>query len=358
MFGPRARPTDAARLRKGRRVIAGIQALLTMSILYALPAALAAQPQSTPCQFYQNTVTQEYIAQLNDYGALEAQETLVSAAISSAVAGYGLEVATRSSFAAQVPTDFVVLRCFSCTRQTPPDSPAEVLAAAGAAAMCHGSEEDVRGFVNANTTTEIKAVRVNKEYRKVQLLETRGGGHKLQKAASKRTMNEPTRELFGLRKEAPLLVDDLGVRELWDRGFKGQGVKVGIFDTGLSSTKLTNVKERINWTHEPKNTDSVGHGTFVAGVISGTDAKCPGIAPEAELFVFRMFTGEQLSFTSWYLDAFNYALFKGIHVLNLSTGGPDFQDLPFVDKVQELAANGIILVRRALLISRSKTLLD
>ncbi|RLN54864.1 hypothetical protein BBJ29_002463 [Phytophthora kernoviae] len=51
-----------------------------------------------------------------------------------------------------------------------------------------------------------------------------------------------------------------------------------------------------------------------------------------------------LSFTSWYLDAFNYALFKRIQVLNLSTGGPDFQDLPFVDKVQELAANGIILV--------------
>ncbi|OWZ09222.1 Membrane-bound transcription factor site-1 protease, partial [Phytophthora megakarya] len=136
----------------------------------------------------------------------------------------------------------------------------------------------------------------------------------------------------------------IGHMNRWERGFKGQGVKVGIFDTGLSSSKLANVKERINWTHEPKNTDLVGHGTFVAGVISGTDAKCPGIAPEAELFVFRMFTGEQLSFTSWYLDAFNYALFKKIHVLNLSTGGPDFQDLPFVDKVQELAANGIILV--------------
>lgn len=89
----------------------------------------------------------------------------------------------------------------------------------------------------------------------------------------------------------------------------------------------------------------MGHGTFVAGVISGTNSQCPGIAPEAELFVFRTFTEEQLSFTSWYLDAFNYALFKRIHVLNLSTGGPDFQDIPFVEKVRELVANDIILVR-------------
>lgn len=104
-------------------------------------------------------------------------------------------------------------------------------------------------------------------------------------------------------------------------------MKIGIFDTGLSSSQLTNVEERINWTHEPKNTDSVCHGTFVAGVISGTNAKCPGLAPEAKLFVFRMFTDAHFSFTSWYLDAFNYALFKNLHVLNLSTGRTRFSGL-------------------------------
>uniref|UniRef100_H3HCV8 subtilisin n=1 Tax=Phytophthora ramorum TaxID=164328 RepID=H3HCV8_PHYRM len=229
-------------------MIAGITALLMMSLLSVVPLASAAQPQS-----------KEYIAQLSAYDVLETQEQIVSSRMSSAASVFGLEIAGRSPFARQTPTDFV--------------------------------------------------------------------GHQLKTVGSKRAVNEPARELFGLRQEPTLLVDDLGVRELWERGYKGQGVK-----------------ERINWTHEPKNEDSVGHGTFVAGVVSGTDAKCPGIAPEAELFVFRMFTAEQLSFTSWYLDAFNYALFKGIHVLNLSTGGPDFQDLPFVDKVKELAANGIILV--------------
>jgi len=41
----------------------------------------------------------------------------------------------------------------------------------------------------------------------------------------------------------------------------------------------------------------------------------------------------QVSYTSWFLDAFNYAIMKKINVLNLSIGGPDFMDHPFVDKV-------------------------
>lgn len=35
---------------------------------------------------------------------------------------------------------------------------------------------------------------------------------------------------------------------------------------------------------------------------------------------------------------------KKVHVLNLSIGGPDFMDQPFVDKVWELTANGIIMI--------------
>lgn len=50
------------------------------------------------------------------------------------------------------------------------------------------------------------------------------------------------------------------------------------------------------------------------------------------------------SYTSWFLDAFNYAIYKRVHILNLSIGGPDFRDEPFLDKVRECAANGIIIV--------------
>lgn len=42
----------------------------------------------------------------------------------------------------------------------------------------------------------------------------------------------------------------------------------------------------------------------------------------------------QVSYTSWFLDAFNYAMATGMNVVNLSIGGPDYLDQPFVEKVR------------------------
>ncbi|XP_058460840.1 membrane-bound transcription factor site-1 protease isoform X2 [Malaya genurostris] len=132
---------------------------------------------------------------------------------------------------------------------------------------------------------------------------------------------------------------------LWGMGVTGKGVKVAVFDTGLSKNHphFKSVKERTNWTNEKTLDDGVSHGTFVAGIIASSK-ECLGFAPDAELHVYRVFTNNQVSYTSWFLDAFNYAILKKINVLNLSIGGPDFLDQPFVDKVLELSANKVIMV--------------
>lgn len=121
---------------------------------------------------------------------------------------------------------------------------------------------------------------------------------------------------------------------LWGMGITGRGIKVAVFDTGLAKSHphFKRIKERTNWTNEKSLDDGVSHGTFVAGVIS-SHKECLGFAPDAELHIFRVFTNNQVSYTSWFLDAFNYAILKKINVLNLSIGGPDFLDQPFVDKV-------------------------
>jgi len=177
------------------------------------------------------------------------------------------------------------------------------------------------------------------------------------------------------------------------RGLRGQGVKVAIFDTGLHAQHphFTRVVERINWTDDHQLSDGIGHGTFVAGVVCSSNPDCPGWAPGADLYTFRVFTNKQVhralgglvggvpasrelrlvvvlllrvkffercffpqfsfvfdglkvSYTSWFLDAFNYAMARGIDVLNLSIGGPDHADRPFVEKVWEMTASGIIVV--------------
>ncbi|XP_005107775.1 membrane-bound transcription factor site-1 protease [Aplysia californica] len=150
-----------------------------------------------------------------------------------------------------------------------------------------------------------------------------------------------------LRAVPKQIVSALQAEMLWGLGYTGAGVKVAIFDTGLATDhphfKRGRLKDRTNWTNEKTLDDGLGHGTFVAGVIA-SHKECLGFAPDADIFVFRVFTNNQVSYTSWFLDAFNYAILKKIDVLNLSIGGPDFMDHPFVDKVWELTANKVIMV--------------
>ncbi|XP_012076700.1 subtilisin-like protease SBT6.1 isoform X2 [Jatropha curcas] len=137
-----------------------------------------------------------------------------------------------------------------------------------------------------------------------------------------------------------------GADVLWAKGYTGAKVKMAIFDTGIRSDHphFRNIKERTNWTNEDTLNDNLGHGTFVAGVVAGQDAECLGFAPDTEIYAFRVFTDAQVSYTSWFLDAFNYAIATKMDVLNLSIGGPDYLDLPFVEKVWEITANNIIMV--------------
>jgi membrane-bound transcription factor site-1 protease len=121
---------------------------------------------------------------------------------------------------------------------------------------------------------------------------------------------------------------------------------MGVFDTGVRADHphFRAVKDRSNWTHEDTLKDGLGHGTFVAGVVASQDPACPGFAPDAEIHTFRVFTNDQVSYTSWFLDAFNYAIASEVHVINLSIGGPDYLDYPFVDKIDEIVANGIVMI--------------
>ncbi|OIV94251.1 hypothetical protein TanjilG_00102 [Lupinus angustifolius] len=152
------------------------------------------------------------------------------------------------------------------------------------------------------------------------------------------------RELLG--KQRSQVTSMFGAEDLWAKGYTGTKVKMAIFDTGIRADHphFRNIKERTNWTNENTLNDNLGHGTFVAGVIAGVDAECLGFAPDTEIYAFRVFTDAQVSYTSWFLDAFNYAIATNMDVLNLSIGGPDYLDLPFVEKIWEITANNIIMV--------------
>lgn len=70
---------------------------------------------------------------------------------------------------------------------------------------------------------------------------------------------------------------------------------MAVFDTGLARNHphFRNIADRTDWTDEQTLEDHLGHGTFVAGVIASS-SECLGFAPDAELYIFRVFTNNQV----------------------------------------------------------------
>jgi membrane-bound transcription factor site-1 protease len=105
-----------------------------------------------------------------------------------------------------------------------------------------------------------------------------------------------------------------------------------------------NIVKVIDFTGEGHSNDQNGYGTFVAGMISSTNPDCFGIAPDAEIYILKLFTGYDITYSSWFIDAFNWVLDNDIDIVNLSTTSKDSKDIPFIDKLDELIAAGIIVV--------------
>ena len=140
----------------------------------------------------------------------------------------------------------------------------------------------------------------------------------------------------------------MGLDRLPDE-FTGRGVKIAIIDSGADVSHpslrhitagfdMTNSKDQATW----KN-DVIGHGSHCAGVITGNgpvgDA-VRGFAPEAEVYVMKVFPGGQFSSL---LDALAECVRLGVDVVNMSLGGGERSDM-VEQQIEECAANGIACI--------------
>jgi len=114
--------------------------------------------------------------------------------------------------------------------------------------------------------------------------------------------------------------------------YRGQGVKVGIVDSGAATTHqdLQAVKfgfDIVNKKTDPStwNQDTVSHGSHCAGVVAGADNALGirGFAPDAEIHACKLFPGGQIS---QLIDALEYCIEKQIDVVNLSLGGSEVSE--------------------------------
>ena len=127
----------------------------------------------------------------------------------------------------------------------------------------------------------------------------------------------------------------IGMEEAWKTGLTGKNVRVGIVDSGLSNLTMdidrNRIEEGVNYSPIKINIgspvmDTVGHGTFIAGIIGATKGNGVGIAGVAPGVTFVPIKCFSSLFTT--LDAEVQGIYAAVDdyhcdVINLSSGAPE-----------------------------------
>ncbi|KAJ0339444.1 hypothetical protein COL154_013682 [Colletotrichum chrysophilum] len=133
-----------------------------------------------------------------------------------------------------------------------------------------------------------------------------------------------------------------GVSKLHDKGIFGQGVKVGVVDSGTwynhpalgggfgEGFKIAGGYDFVGngiWPYEDKAPDDdpedqMGHGTHVSGIIAGKTDFWTGVAPEATLYSYKVFAQIDATDDATLIEAFLRAYTDGVDIITASIGGP------------------------------------
>jgi membrane-anchored mycosin MYCP len=145
--------------------------------------------------------------------------------------------------------------------------------------------------------------------------------------------------------------------ELW-KTTKGKGVRVAVIDTGVDTAnpQLTSAvdgkagKDFLGRTHG--TTDTVGHGTKVAGIIAArprTGTGFVGLAPEATIIPIRQNDEKNSGKSDTMADAIRYAVEQHADVINISqdTAEPLGPDSDLAKAVRDALAHQVVVVAAA-----------
>ncbi len=143
----------------------------------------------------------------------------------------------------------------------------------------------------------------------------------------------------------------VGVKAARLDGLDGQGIKIGVIDTGIDynhpdllgygpSGKVIGGYDYVNANEKPLDTN--GHGTEVAGIIAA-DGNFTGIVPKAKLLAYKVSsTGEAVS-SDYIVKALQHAMQDGVNVINISLGINKTND-EIDDAIDKAVKNGIVVV--------------
>ena len=125
--------------------------------------------------------------------------------------------------------------------------------------------------------------------------------------------------------------DYVGDSYAWTAGYKGQGIKVAVIDTGLLTTHedlAANALAGKDFSNSANGTDhpddNQEHGTHVAGIIAAEENNGKGgagIAPDAKVSGYCVFSTSGGATEADIVRAINAAVANGYDIINMSLGG-------------------------------------
>ena len=135
----------------------------------------------------------------------------------------------------------------------------------------------------------------------------------------------------------------------------GKGVKVGVIDTGIDylhealgggfgpGFKVAGGYDFVNGTADPR--DDNGHGTHVAGIIAGNSSSLKSMAPDAQLFAYKVLDASGNGSTSTVIAGIEQAMADSVGIINLSLGSSDGDpDDALSQAVDRAVEAGIVVV--------------
>ena len=154
-------------------------------------------------------------------------------------------------------------------------------------------------------------------------------------------------------------VNKIGAPAVWQQGITGKGITVAVVDSGidvqhpdlddLDDNPSTNDLKVVNWIDyiNGKNSsyDDYGHGTHIAGTISGTGANGlhTGVAPGTKLIAAKVLDESGSGYASNVILAFEWAVNNDARVISYSCGGLRHYS-PYTIAIDKVMAAGVIPV--------------
>ncbi|KAI8276305.1 hypothetical protein K4K60_007839 [Colletotrichum sp. SAR11_57] len=142
-----------------------------------------------------------------------------------------------------------------------------------------------------------------------------------------------------------------GVNRLHENGVFGEGAKLGGgFGTGFKVAGGYDFVGDGNWPDlgekEPDEDplDILGHGTHVAGIVAGSSTNFVGVAPEASLYAYKVFTSTGETDEATLIEAFLKAYDDGMDIITASIGGPNgFSDNAWAEVASRIVDRGVLV---------------